>query len=111
LGKQQGPSLARLQKLASRTVAIGLPIFTLGLLLGLSHGMINGQLAFSSGSSAFFSARIIFSCLLWSCYVIYCGVTFITNVSWRASAWISIVGATGTLIVAVLSATTSMLGA
>jgi ABC-type uncharacterized transport system permease subunit len=109
---QRGPSLSRLQRVASRSVIIGLPLLTLGLLLGISHGLINGSLVMSpGGDSPFFSARIVFSCLLWSCYVVYFGVTYIINVSWRVSAAISIVGATGTLIVAVLSATLPMLGA
>ncbi|MDR0888315.1 MAG: cytochrome c biogenesis protein CcsA [Coriobacteriales bacterium] len=107
---QVGPSLASLQRVATRSVAIGLPILTVGLLLGISQGWATGQLTLSD-TTAFFSVRIIVSCLLWSCYVLYLVMTYIINSSWRVASCVSIVGSVGTLVIVVLSAVLPMLGA
>jgi ABC-type transport system involved in cytochrome c biogenesis permease subunit len=105
-----GPSLSALQRVGSRAIAIGMPFLTLGLLLGVSYGLTTGSLVIMSGNTApFFSARVVMSSLLWSCYAIYLILTYLVNTSWRVTAWIAIVGAVGTAVLSVMSATLPML--
>ncbi|MDR1016147.1 MAG: cytochrome c biogenesis protein CcsA [Coriobacteriales bacterium] len=105
----KGSSLAGLQGVAKRAVLIGLPILTVGLLLGISEGFVTGQISFSD-STALFSARVVASCLLWCCYVLYLAMAYILESSWRSLAWLSIIGSLLTLAIMALSATMPMLG-
>jgi ABC-type uncharacterized transport system permease subunit len=105
-----GPSLTALQKVAVRSATVGLPILTVGLLLGITQGFLTGQLDFAN-AGVFFSARILVSCLLWSCYVVYLVMTHLLDASWRVASWVAIIGSFVTLLIVVLSALSPMLGA
>lgn len=105
------PSLSALKKVAGRAVLIGLPIFTMGLLLGVSHAFVSGNLmaVSTTGAVAYLSPRIMLSVLLWLLYVVYLYVIYCANVSSRKGAWMSVVGAVATVVLTFMSATLPML--
>jgi ABC-type uncharacterized transport system permease subunit len=108
--KSRVPSISTLKLIANRSVILGLPIMTIGLLLGINHGLYTGSLLdFSSGASPFTSVRILVSSFLWSWYVIYLLTVYVMRTSTRVSAWFSIAGMLGILTLTVLSATLPML--
>jgi ABC-type transport system involved in cytochrome c biogenesis permease subunit len=111
LGTDSRLSLPLLRRVARRSVLIGLPLLTLGLLLGLSYGLVSGSLvsAQADASQPFFSLRIILSTALWLWYVFYLASVYLIKSTSHTCAIVAVIGAGLTLIVAVASSTLPML--
>lgn len=105
------PSLSSLKKIAGRSVAVGLPIFSVGLLLGIIHSFAGATLVTVGAPdiSTYISPRIIFSLILWALYVFYLAAIYFMNLSTRKLSWISIVGAASIVILSFMSSTLPML--
>ena len=105
------PSMSSLKKVARRAVFIGLPIFTLGLVLGIIHSFTMGTLVTVSttGTITYFSPRIVFSLALWLLYVLYLIAVYGFKLSSRALSLISVIGAICCFILMFMSSLLPML--
>ncbi|NTU89798.1 MAG: cytochrome c biogenesis protein CcsA, partial [Actinobacteria bacterium] len=105
------PSMSSLKKVTRRAVLIGLPIFTLGLVLGIIHSFTMGTLVTVSaaGTITYFSPRIIFSLCIWVLYVVYLVAVYGFKLSSRVLSWISVVGAIGCFVLMFMSSLLPML--
>ncbi len=97
-------SLDTLKRVARRGVVTGLPILSVGLLLGLMREVGLGYGIWYS------SVRIEATVDLWLLYAVYLVLVYVVRVPSRHTAVISVLGLLLTIVVAVLSATLPMLG-
>ncbi len=103
------PALSTLRLVARRAVAIGMLLFTLGILIGVVRMLVlEGTMADMgcSGSLEYLLPRIVLSIVLWVAYCVY--LTFIYlmpgRVPSRACSWISVIAGASSLVLLVLSA-------
>jgi ABC-type transport system involved in cytochrome c biogenesis permease subunit len=93
------PSLAALQNVARRSIALAFPVYTAGLTLGVIRAIqtdVGGWWA---------DPRVMMAGLAWFTFGLYLIVVYRHDVSSRFAAWLSIVGFVLVLIVGVLART------
>jgi hypothetical protein len=97
-------SLDTLKRVACRGVVVGLPVLSVGLLLGVMREV---GLGYDIGHS---SVRIDIAIVLWLLYAAYLIMVYVVRIPSRYTAVISVTGFPLVFVVAVLSATLPMLG-
>lgn len=93
------PSLATLENVTRRAIALAFPVYTAGLVLGIIRAIqvdVDGW---------YLDARIMMSGVVLVTFAAYLAVVYRHNVSSRSAAWISIVGLVFVIILAVIART------
>jgi ABC-type transport system involved in cytochrome c biogenesis permease subunit len=93
------PSLATLQTVARRSIALAYPVYTAGLLLGILRAVeqdVNGWWQ---------DPRVMGAGIVWVTFGVYLWLTYRHEVSGKTSAWIAILGLAFVVIVAILART------
>lgn len=93
------PSLATLQNVGRRAIALAYPVYAAGLLLGIVRAVqvdVQGW---------WVDPRIMMSGLVLFTYAAYLAIVYRADISSRFAAWVAIVGATFVVILAILART------
>ncbi len=93
------PSLATLQMVARRSIALAFPVYTAGLLLGVTRAIerdVNGWWQ---------DPRVMMAGIVWLTFGVYLWLTYRHEVSGRTSAWIAILGFVFVVVLAILART------
>jgi ABC-type transport system involved in cytochrome c biogenesis permease subunit len=93
------PSLATLQTVARRSIALAFPVYTAGLFLGVLRANeqdVNGWWQ---------DPRVMGAGVVWATFGVYLWLTYRHEVSSKTSAWIAILGLVFVVIVAILART------
>ena len=93
------PSLATLQTVARRSIALAFPVYTAGLTLGVIRAIqtdVGGWWA---------DPRVMMAGLVWVTYGAYLVIVYRRDVSIRTSSWVALVGFVFVVILAVLART------
>jgi len=93
------PSLATLQSVARRSIALAFPVYTAGLTLGVIRAIqtdVGGWWA---------DPRVMMAGLVWVTYGAYLVIVYRRDVSIRTSSWVALVGFVFVIILAVLART------
>lgn len=93
------PSLATLENVTRRAIALAFPVYTAGLALGIIRAI---QLDVTGW---YFDARIMMSGVVLMTFGAYLAIVYRHNVSSRTAAWVSIVGMVFVIILAVVART------
>ena len=93
------PSLATLQTIARRSIALSFPIYTAGLLLGILRAVERDVAGW------WHDPRVMGAGIVWAIFGAYLWLTYRHEVSGKTSAWIAIVGFTFVVIVAIIART------
>lgn len=93
------PSLATLQMVARRSIALAYPIYTAGLLLGVLRAVERDV------SGWWQDPRVMMAGIVWATFGVYLWLTYRHEVSGKTSAWIAILGFVFVAIVAILART------
>lgn len=107
------PALSALKKIAGRTVCVGLPFFTAGMLLGFTRYLVLWGTMVGmgcEGSLWYLGPRITLSIAVFATYCLYLAYTYLTpgRLSSRTMPWLSIVAAIASIGLATLSSTAVM---
>ncbi len=93
------PSLATLQMVARRSIALAFPIYTAGLLLGVLRAIEQDV------SGWWQDPRVMMAGVVWATFGAYLWLTYRHDVSGKTSAWIAILGFVLVAVLAVLART------
>lgn len=91
------PSLATLQSVSRRAIALSFPVYTAGLTLGIIRAIQTDV------GGWFFDPRIMMSGLVLFTFGVYMALVYRHDVSSRTAAWISIVGFAFVVVLAVVA--------
>jgi len=93
------PSLATLQTIARRSIALSFPVYTVGLALGIIRALetdVNGWWA---------DPRIMLSGVVWATFGAYLLLVYRRGVSSKTASWIAVAGLVFVIIVAIVART------
>ena len=93
------PSLATLQMVARRSIALAFPVYTAGLLLGVLRAIEQDV------SGWWQDPRVMLAGIVWATFGVYLWLTYRHEVSGRTSAWIAILGFVLVVALAILART------
>jgi ABC-type transport system involved in cytochrome c biogenesis permease subunit len=93
------PSLATLQGVSRRAIALAYPVYTAGLLLGILRAVENDVRGWWQ------DPRVMMAGVVWATFGLYLWLTYRHEVSGKTSAWIAIVGFAFVVITAILART------
>jgi ABC-type transport system involved in cytochrome c biogenesis permease subunit len=96
------PSLATLQMVSRRSIALAFPVYTAGLLLGVLRAIEQDV------GGWWQDPRVMVAGLVWATFGVYLWLTYRHEVSGKTSAWIAIAGFVLVVIVAILARTLPM---
>lgn len=93
------PSLASLQNVSRRAIALSLPIYTAGLTMGVIQAILKAPVGW------YFDPRIMLAGLVFLTFSVYMALIYRHDVSSRATAWVAIVGFVFVIVTAIVART------
>lgn len=93
------PSLATLQTVARRSISLGFPVYTAGLLLGIVRAVEEHV------PQWYLDPRIMLAGVVWAVYAVYLVRVYRHGISSRSAAWLSIAGFVLVIILAIIART------
>lgn len=91
------PSLSALKRVSRRSIVIGFPLITLGMLLGAVRAVGLGV------DNWYLELRIVMTSVVWWIYAVYLMQVYRTGVTVRASSYVAVLGAVATIALIILA--------